>query len=75
MTEPITLPGALAAEISRVTELRAQYEEAQRLVPSSGCRPAIVMMTLALDRAIRAAGSPDIAGQAHALAELKDFTG
>ena len=73
MKEPTnTLPGALAAEIARVSEVREQYREVQRLVPQSHCHFAIANLTASLDAAIKAAGSPDIVAQMNALADLRD---
>ena len=75
--KPRTLPGALAAEISRVSILREQYEEIQRGGSdglAANCRPAIAMMSLALAQAIAAADSPDIQGRAQALIALQGFT-
>lgn len=74
--EPRTLPGALAAEISRVTDLRVQYEEAGRLTnfPQSVAW-VIANINAALKAGITAAGSADIEGQARALRQLRGFTG
>jgi hypothetical protein len=70
----LTLPGKLASEISRVTELRCQYEDAQRRGgPSVNCSFAIAMITGALNHAVAAAGSPDIEGQIAALSLLEEF--
>lgn len=70
-----TLPGKLAAEISRVTALRGDYEEAGRLAgPMANMRPAIFMMTQSLKAAIAAAGSPDIQGQIAAVRDLEGYT-
>jgi hypothetical protein len=51
-----TLPGALAAELVRVTVLRAQYEETERSPPQAFCGPAIAHMTAAINDGIEAAG-------------------
>lgn len=70
-----TLPGALAREISRVTALREQYREMERMrLPGVNCAPAIALMTFSIDRAVKCAGSPDIQGQALALRDLQGFT-
>ena len=72
---PLTLLGKLGAEISRVTALRAQYEEVARLAtPMANMRPAIFMMTRSLDAAITAAGLPDIKGQIAAVLDLEGYT-
>lgn len=70
-----TLPGKLAAEISRVTRLRAEYEEVGRLLGGRGnTRPAMLMMQISINKAILAAGSPDIEDQIAALKDLEDYT-
>lgn len=75
MTGPTTLPGALAAEIARVSRLKAEYEEAGRLGgPRVNVRPAVAMMNASLQAAISAAGSPDVVGQARALADLREYS-
>ena len=70
-----TLPGRLAAEISRVTELREQYRETGKMIPQANVAPAVSMMSAALAAAIQAAGSPDIQGQIVAVRDLERFTG
>ena len=71
-----TLPGKLAAEISRVTTLRAQYEAVGRLIGSTmNVMPAIYMMTKSLDNAIAAANSPDIEEQIRAIRDLETWKG
>ena len=73
-SETTTLPGKLAAEISRVTQLREQYCEAGRLVGDMrGVAPAITLITLSLDAAIKASNSPDIAEQIAALRDLGEW--
>lgn len=70
-----TLPGALAAEIKRVTELRELYRQTQDICgPQANMKPAVLMMTMALDAAVEAAGNADIVVQMRALAHLKGFT-
>lgn len=72
----MTLPGALAAEISRVTDIRAEYQKMQNMVPMlhGNMVPAIWMMTQSLAAAIAAAGSPDVVEQARALEDLKGYS-
>ena len=71
----VTLPGKLAAEISRVTALRAHYEEIGRLCgPQAMVGPAIALMTAAINNGIQAANSPDIVGQIVAVRDLEGFT-
>lgn len=67
-----TLPGRLAREISRVTAIREHYVS---LLGWSGVevRPAIMMIEMALRRALEAAGSPDVEGQIAALRDLEGF--
>ncbi len=76
-----TLPGALAGEIGRVSALRERYRSYQldpilmdRALPPASLAPAIALMTLALDAAVKAAASPDIEGQIRALNDLQGFT-
>ena len=68
------LPGELAAEISRVTQLREQYREASRLTQAANFAPAIFIMDASLKAAIAAAGSPDIEGQMRSLADLRGYS-
>jgi hypothetical protein len=68
-----TLPGALASEIRRVTDLRAEYREAQAMTAIGNMAPAIFMMSRSLDAAVAAAGSPDIVGQVRALSDLRGY--
>lgn len=74
MSDPQTLPGKLASEISRVTALIGQYEEAGRLTGSpQSVAPAIFLMRGSLKRAIAAAGSPDVKEQIVAVQELESW--
>lgn len=74
MADTQTLPGKLASEISRVTELREQYKSL-RGMPHANPNPAIFLMDVALKEAIAAAGSPDVAAQIRAVRELETFSG
>lgn len=71
---PRTLPGQLAAEISRVTALRETYREAGR---RGGSRvfvePTIALLNRSIAAAIEAAGSPDIEGQIKAVKGLESW--
>ena len=63
----------LASEISRVTTLRCVYV-ALRGTPQVNVEPAIALMSLALIRAIKAAGVNDAFTQMEAVEELEGFT-
>lgn len=68
----------LAREINRVTLLRCQHEEAQRLIDSLSCAPvmtpAMMLIDLALEEAYVAAGSNDAMMVLSALQNLGGFT-
>jgi hypothetical protein len=68
----------LAAEIERVTRLRAQYEDAQEIVDATGgrgnMRPAILLMSRSIDAAIKAVGSNDAVDVLRAIKDLEGFT-
>lgn len=71
----MNLPEKLAREIHRVTLLRAQYAEAQRLGGDSVCvAPAMLMMDAALENAMKSAGLFDPLAQAKAVIDLEGFT-
>lgn len=70
-----TLPGELAAEISRVTQMREHYRAAQQDAgPQANFAPALFMMDGSLEAAIAAASSPDIVGQVRALEDLRGYS-
>ena len=72
--ESTTFPAALAAEIARVSALREQYRAVQTQYGSSvNCRPAIALMSAALDEAIGASGTDDMGRQIRALVTLRTF--
>ncbi len=66
-------PEKLAAEISRVTELRERYKSL-RSMPGVNVEPAIFMMTAAIANAIKAAGVDDAIAQIKAIKDLEGFT-
>lgn len=75
MSDIQTFPGELAAQISRVTEIREQYCEAAKIAGSqANFIPSIMMMTRSLDAAIQAANSPDIEGQIRAVRDLREYS-
>ena len=63
----------LAAEIQRVTALRARYQELQDL-PQACAGPAIALMDHSLRNAQAAAGSGDIERIIAAIKDLEGFT-
>jgi hypothetical protein len=69
-----TLPGELAAEISRVTKIREQTEQAGALLGRrANVMPMLLMIDASLKAAIAAAGSPDIVGQIAAVQDLREY--
>lgn len=75
MDDVQTLPGELAAQISRVTEIREQYRDAAKVAGAqANFAPSIWLMTRAIDEAIRAASSPDIEGQIRAVRDLQGYS-
>jgi hypothetical protein len=68
----VNLVEGLAAEISRVTELRGHYEELRNL-PNVIVGPQITMMSAAIHQGIRAMGGGDIAEMMVAYQDLKDW--
>lgn len=69
-----TLPGELAAQIMRVTDLRATYRQAGEAHGTLGnFAPAIMLMTNALLCAVAAAGSPAVEAQVVAVRDLQGF--
>lgn len=70
--QPTNLAEGLAAEIKRVTELKAQYETLLNM-PGVNVRPAIFMMDAALREAIEANGSNDVIRVMRAYESLKGF--
>ena len=77
MTEnPQTLPGKLAAEISRVTKVREHTEAVGRLTGHrQSVAPLLFMLDTSLKAAIAAADSPDIIEQIRAVKDLEEYTG
>jgi hypothetical protein len=72
----MNLPEKLAREIHRVTVLRTQYVEAERLVRADAhvnVAPAIVLIDIALETAMTSAGSFDPMAQIDAIADLGRF--
>lgn len=70
----MNLPEKLADEIIRVSRLCAQYEEL-RGKPNVNVEPVILMMTVSLDKSVKAIGSGDIEQQIRAVKDLEGFTG
>lgn len=68
----MSVPGKLAREIARVTELRCRYEEVARM-PNVFAVPQIAMMRAAIEQACQAADSSDIEGQIKAIQILAEF--
>ena len=68
----MNLPEKLAREIRRVTELRGEYEEIDKL-PNVIAGPAIMLMDAALEQACKAAGVDDPLVQMAALSDLQGF--
>jgi hypothetical protein len=74
MARSPAIPDALAAEISRVTALRAHYANASSIArQGEHFAPALFLMDASLKAAVAAAASDDLAAQILALEDLERY--